>query len=177
MSGSKVSWHRIIRVASLAAFAGGLGLLMHRLQRTPEQVDLTRYVQVELPSLLSAERPIHERIERLGQAPGLKPEEARKLLVDDVIPRLLKLKKGIEQVQTHTDETRALNGEYATVTDALIDACRNCVQVIDDPKVSTGEGWKRVRKQFADVQDAFQRWDEHVQAACVRNRLAKPTGH
>jgi len=170
-----VSWHRAIRVVCLLVFAGGLGLLLHKLQRTPEQEDLTRYVQVAVPSLRLAEQPIHERIERLGQAPGLKPDEARKLLVDDVIPRLLRLKKSVAEVQTRTDETRTLNGEYAQVTDAFIDACRACVQVIDDPKVSTGEGWKRVRKQFADVQDAFQRWDEHVQAACVRNRLAKPT--
>jgi hypothetical protein len=172
-----MKWHRAIRVASLLVFAAGIGLLIHRVSRSPEQQDLTRYVEVEVPSMLAAEQPIQERIDRLGQAPGLKPEEARKLLVDDVIPRLLKLKKGVEQIQTRTDETRWLNDEYLKVTDQLVDACRKCVQVIDDPKLPQVEGLKQVRERFAEVRKAYAAWDEHVQQACVRHRLAKPKAH
>src|SRR5262245_54355163 len=115
--------HRAIRLLSLLAFAGAIGLAIHRLSRSPEQQDPTHYVEAEVPGLLAAERPIEERIDRLGQAPGLSPEEARKLLRDDVIPRLLKLKKGVEQIQTRTDETRKLNDEYLQVTDQLVNAC------------------------------------------------------
>src|SRR5947209_1299751 len=103
---------RAIRILSLVAIAAGIGLGWHRLQRTPEQKDLTHYVEVELPALFEAERPIHASIERLGRAPGLKPEEARKLLVEEVIPRLLKLKKGAEGARTDTGETRGLNAGY-----------------------------------------------------------------
>lgn len=169
-------WHRAIRVALLLVFAAGLGLLIHRLERSPEQKDLTRYVEVEVPALLAVEQPIQSRIDRLGQAPGLKPDEARALLVDDVIPRLIKLRKAAGEVRTDTDETRQLHAEYLKVTDRLIEACRTCVRVIDDPKVSTGDGLKKVRDEFAAVRQAYSDWDEHVRQACVRHRLAPPTG-
>ena len=32
------------------------------------------------------------------------------------------------------------------------------------------------RERFADVRRAYQTWDGHVRMACVRNRLAPPTG-
>jgi hypothetical protein len=172
-----VSWHRVIRVASLLGLAAGIALLLHRLNRTPEQLDLTRYVEVEVPGILRVEKPIEERLDRLGQAPGLKPEEARALLVDDVIPRLLKLKKQVEQIDIKTIEVRALNDEYLKVTDRLIDACRACVRVIDDPKLPQAEGLKQVRERFREVHRAYRDWDEHVQAAARRHRLAKPAGH
>lgn len=169
-----MSWHRAIRVASLLVFAAGVGLLIHRLDRTPEQKDLTHYVEVEVPALVALEAPIQERIDRLGRAPGLKPEEARTLLVDDVIPRLIKLRKAAGDARTDTPETRQLHAEYLKVTDRLIEACRTSVRVIDDPKLSTSDGFKKVRDEFAAVRQAYVDWDEHVRQACVRHRLAPP---
>jgi hypothetical protein len=169
-----VTWHRAIRVLSLLVFAAGIGLLIHRLERSPEQKDLTHYVEAEVPALQAAEGPIQQRIERLGKAPGLKPEEARALLVDDVIPRLIKLRKAAGDARTETQETRTLHAEYLKVTDRLIEACRTCVRVIDDPKVSTVDGFKKVQAEFAAVRQAYFDWDEHVREACVRNRLAPP---
>src|SRR4051812_26918365 len=119
-----MTWHRVIRVASLLAFAAGITLLVHRLQRTPEQRDLTRYVEVEVPALLRAEQPIFSALERLNQAPGLKAEEARRLIVDDIIPRLIKLRKGAGEARADTDEVKQLKSEYLKVTDRLIEACR-----------------------------------------------------
>ncbi len=170
----KLNVHRVIRVGSLLVFAGACTLLYHRLKRTPEQEDLTRYVETEVPRLRAAEGPIQERIDRLGRAPGLKPEEARTLLVDDVIPRLIRLRKQAEELGGHTPELRALNDEYLKVTDTLIDACRSCVHVIDDPKLSTADGLKQVRDRFEAVRQAYRDWDAHVQEACRRHRLSPP---
>ena len=167
---------KILRVVTLIVFAAALGLLLHRLRRTPEQQELTHYVQVEIPSLFSIEQPIDERIARLNRAPGLKPEEARALLVDDVIPRLLSLRKQADGLQLHTDEARRLNQEYLGVVDQLVDACRACVRVIDDPKLPDGAGLVLVRERFADVHRALAAWDEDVRTTCVRHRLAKPSG-
>ena len=167
--------NRVVRVVSLVLFAVACGLLVHRLRRTPEQQELSHYVQVEIPSLFSVEAPIDERIARLDRAPGLKPEEARALLVDDVIPRLLGLRKQAEGLPLRTDEARRLNLEYLKVIDQLIDACRTCVRVIEDPKLPDGAGLVLVRERFADVHHALQGWDEHVRAACLRHRLAKPS--
>ncbi len=168
-----MSWHKIIRVICLLAAAGGVGLLLHRLNRTPEQKELSRYVEVEVPAVLALEAPIQDRIDRLGKAPGLKPEEARTLLVDDVIPRLIKLRKQVVDLKLETLEVKALNDEYAKVTDRLIDACRACVKVIDDPKVSTVDGMKQVKTEFAAVHDAYATWGENVKKSAARHRLAK----
>jgi hypothetical protein len=167
--------NRLIRVVSLLLFAVACGLAVHRFRRTPEQQELTRYVKIELPALFAAEEPIDERIARLGQVPGLKPDEARTLLVDDVIPRLVKLRRQAEGLRIDTDEARRLNQEFLGVTDELIDACRACVRVIDDPKLPDSAGLVVVRERFKDVRDAWRTWDEHVRQACVRHRLAKPT--
>lgn len=166
--------NRLIRVLSLLLFGAACGLAVHRLRRTPEQQELTRYVKIELPSLFAAEAPIDERIARLGKIPGLKPEEARALLVDDIIPRLVKMRRQAEGLALHTNEARQLNQEYLGVTDELIDACRACVRVIDDPKLPDGAGLLLVRERFTDVTNAWRTWDEHVRQACVRHRLAKP---
>src|SRR5581483_3592904 len=116
-SGTRLFWrsmsinaHRAIRIISLLVFAGACGLAWHKLRRTPEQEDLTRYVEVEVPRVTASEQPIQERIDRLGQAPGLKPDEARTLLIDDVIPRLIRLRKQAEELATdkRTREVRAL---------------------------------------------------------------------
>ena len=166
---------KLIRVLTLIVFAAACGLLLHRLRRTPEQQELTHYVQVEIPSLFSLEQPIDERIARLNQAPGLKPEEARSLLVDDVIPRLLALRKQAAGLPLQTAEARRLNGEYLAVVDQLVDACRACVRVIDDPKLPDGAGLVLVRERFADVHRALAAWDDDVRTTCVRHRLAKPS--
>src|SRR5262245_46241296 len=126
---------RLVRLVTLVAFGVAVGLLMHRLRRTPEQRDLTRYVQVDVPRLVASEQPIHERLQRLTTAPGLKPEEARALLVDEVVPRLIQLRRQAEGLNLETAETRQLNQEYLAATDQLIDACRACVRVIDDPQL------------------------------------------
>jgi hypothetical protein len=166
--------NRAVRIFTLLLFGVACGLAVHRFRRTPEQRELTHYVQVELPSLFAAEAPIEERIKRLGRSPGLKPEEARTLLVDDVIPRLLKLRRQAESLQLNTDEARQLNQQYITVTDQLIDACRSCVRVIDDPTLPAGAGLVVVRERFEDVRRAYRAWDEQVQRSCLRHRLAKP---
>jgi hypothetical protein len=169
--------HRAIRIAALLVFAGALGLAYQRLHRTPEQEDLTHYVERVVPSLLNGEAPIQERLARLGQAPGPSAAEARALLVDDVIPRLLKLRKQAVEVPTPTEETRALNDEYLAITDRLIEACRASVRVIDDPQRSTASGVAEVRGRFAEVATGYRAWDDHVRGACERHRLARPAGH
>jgi hypothetical protein len=159
---------------ALIGFLAGAGLAFHRLHRTPEQESLQRLVEVELPKIRPGEAAVNERIERLGRAPGLKPDEARALLVDDVIPRLVRLRKQVEELPRSETESRLLLDEYLKVTDQLVDACRTCVRIIDDPKLSTQDGLKQVRDRFAEVHRAYQAWDQHVAEACARHRLAPP---
>ena len=166
--------NRVIRLVCLLVFAGACGLLLHRLRRTPEQQELTRYVQIDLPALFAAEAPIDERLDRLRQVHGLTPEQARTLLVDDVIPRLIKLRHEVEAIELRTPDARRLNEEYLHVTDQLLDACRACVRVIDDATLPDGAGLVLVRERFADVRNAYRGWDEDVRRTCVRHHLARP---
>ena len=85
------------------------------------------------------------------------------------------LRRQAEGLSLHTDEARRLNQEYLGVVDQLIDACRACVRVIDDPKLPDGAGLVLVRERFADVHRALEAWDRDVRTACVRHRLAKPS--
>jgi hypothetical protein len=169
-----VSLDRILKILALLAFAVAGGLAMHRFRKSPEQADLERYVQSEVPKLLYSEQPIQERVDRLGRAPGLRPEEARALLIDDIIPRLLRLRRQAEALQMTTRSSRTLNDEYLAITDQLIDACRTCVRIIDDPKLPQAVGLGQVRARFAEVRRAYATWNQHVRDACVHHGLVPP---
>jgi hypothetical protein len=164
---------RVTRLCVLLAFACGIGLLVHRLRRTPEQKDLTRFVEVDVPRLRAAEQPIFDRVQRLD--PKLTPERARAVFVDEINPRLIALRKQAESLRSETRETRLLIDEYLQVTDRLIDACRAAVHAIDDPELPGGAGYLVVKEHFVDVDRARAAWDEHVRAACVQHRLAPPS--
>jgi hypothetical protein len=169
-----VNVHKIIRIAAVFLFAFGVGVGYHRLHRTPEQTALRQLVEDDLPKLRPSETAIYDRLDQLWRSPGLKPDEARRLLVDDVIPRLVRLRKQVEELPLPEAETRALLEEYLQATDQLIAACRTCVRIIDDPKLSTLDGMKQVRERFATVEGAFRTWDRHVTEACARHQLAAP---
>jgi hypothetical protein len=147
---------------------------VHRFRSTPEQRDLTHFVEVDVPRLKGSEQPIRERLERLDQKHALTPEAARTLLVDDLIPRLIALRRQAESVRSQTKETRLLLDEYLAVVDRLVDACRASVRVIDDPELPDGAGKLLVVEHFAEVDRARQAWDEHVRRACVQHHLTPP---
>jgi hypothetical protein len=160
---------------TLVTFACALGLLVHRLRRSPEQVAIQRYVELLAPPLLDAEKPIDAELERLTTTPGPSAREARALLVDDVIPRLLKLRRQAVEVALNAEPAvKPLADEYLQVTDRVIDACRACVRVIDDPSLPTGAGAVLVRERFADVATAHRAWEADVRRACEVYHLAPP---
>ena len=160
-----------LRLLVLTSLAAAAGLAMHRFRRSPEQKELAHYVEVELPALQRLEAPILFNIEKLAKAPGLKPPEARILIIDELIPQLLRLRKNAEALPLSTDEVRGLHAQYLRVVDQLIEACRTCLRVIDDPSVSTTQGYGRVMEQFAAAQTARRSWQTNVAASCRRHRL------
>jgi hypothetical protein len=156
----------------LLAFSSGVGLWVHRLRRTPDQDALRRLVEVQLPPLADQEAQIHAQIDRLGAAPGLAPAAARALLVDDVIPRLLRLRRAAEALREDpAPATRPLAAQYLALVDQLIDACRSCVRVIDDPSLPTGAGLVLVRERFIDVDRRRAAFEAALGRACATHRL------
>ncbi|MSP59936.1 MAG: hypothetical protein EXR72_06275 [Myxococcales bacterium] len=163
-----------LRVLSLAMAIGGAIWGWKKFRPSEEQVELTTYVELQVPSYLERERAIHGRLDRLSSAPGPSPAEARKLLVEDVIPRLIALRKVGESVQPRTPTVRSVNGEYLAAVDKLIDACRSSVRAIDDPGLSAEAGHHLVRQRFLDAGSAAKAWSTHLRDACVKAKLAPP---
>src|SRR5436305_962689 len=87
-----------MRLATVAILIAGIALAWSKFHPSDEQEELTRYVENMVPSYLEHEKAIYARLDRLEGRPGPTPEEARKLFVDDVIPRLIALRAQAQAV-------------------------------------------------------------------------------
>ena len=163
----------LLGIPVIAALAGSV-FAWRKFHVTDEQQELTRYVELQVPSLLDKERAIGERLDRLSASPGPSPIEARTLLVGDVMPRLVALRRQAASVEAHTAPLRAINEEYRAAVDKLIDACRTAVRAIDDPALTPELGQKLVREKFLDAGAAERGWSIHLAEACVAAKLAPP---
>jgi hypothetical protein len=160
-----------IGVMALVALAVGY----QRLHRSDEQVELAQYVEHEVPVLQAEESVLLGRLQPLSAVPGPSPETARKLLVDDVLPRLIALRKRASSIVTKTEVVRALRADYLAWLDRLAEACRTSVRAIDDPNADATRSAALLRQRFTEADEAAKRWNEHVRSACVQHRLAPPT--
>ena len=145
-----------------------------RLHRTDEQVELARYVEMELPSLMESERDVIGRLAPLSSRPGPSADKARALLVDDVTPRLIALRKRANAIVAQTEDVKSLVAGYLEWVDKLIDACRASVRAIDDPALDATAGLADIARKFALADAAAERWTTHVRAACERHHLLAP---
>lgn len=149
--------------------------LYQRYHRSDEQTELMRYVEVDVPALDQVQAPIVRRIEGLLAARGLTAAEARRMLVDELTPDLVKLRRLAEAPlrASRTSEVTTLATEYRTIIEDLIDACRTAVRVIDDPKLGGAEGLTQVRTALRKAAERDRAWREHVAETTARLRLLK----
>jgi hypothetical protein len=167
--------HRGIRVAMVLVIAAGFGLLNHRMKRTAEQVELARYVEREVPPLLEEEQQIVDGIGATYANKTLTPAGARSRFIDDIQPRLTRLRHRAEALSPTTLTVRQLAADYLGVLDAWIETVRTAVHAIDDPKITTEVALASVRERMADAAAADQRWRARVVETCEHHHLAKPT--
>ena len=167
--------HRAIRIALLLVVAGGIGLLAHRLKRTDEQVELARYVELQLPPLLEEERSAVEALDHLLADKTLAAPAARKRLVDDITPRLVHVRRRAEALSPATLTVRQLAAQYLLVLDAWTEACRTAIRAIDDPKLSTEAGLLAVKERLIDAAQLSKRFDAEVVHTCQQHRLSPPS--
>lgn len=167
--------HRAIRLGSLIAFLIGVGIYLYRAQKTPEQSELTAYVEGTLPRLESTEIRIDEQLVQLTRAPGLAPPAARALLVDEIIPSLLALRKQAAERKYDTEAVKALARSYDEVVLAQIEACRTAVRVIDDSTLDTKTAAAKVRSAFVEAGARRKMWKAEIEAACKAQGLLRPT--
>lgn len=167
--------HRAIRVASLFTLLIGLGIYGVRSQRTPEQEELRTYVEISLPLLASTETRIDQKMTQLGRVPGLPPEAARRLLVDDIIPNLLALRSQSNERKFQTLAVIGLQHAYDEVVLAQIEACRTSVRVIDNSKLDTETAMAKVKRAFADAGIKRAAWKTQLAQTCAAHGLVQPS--
>lgn len=152
---------RIGIVAMLAIVATALYVRYHK---SDEQVDLIRYVETDLPALDLVEAPLVSRIQALLDEKHRPPEDVRRELSDELMPGLIRLRKSAEAPlnAARTAPVRALAAEYRETIEALIEACRAALRVIDDPKMDPMEGMMQVRRALYSAAEKNQTWRRHV---------------
>ena len=150
-------------------------VMYSRYHQTTEQVELVRYIENELPALDLYEGPIVARLQQLLADKGKSPEAARRELVDELMPALVRLRKLAEAPvrAATTPPVQQLAEEYRASVDAFIDACRTALHVIDDPKLDAQAGASQVQAAFARAAERSQAWRTHVAETTARLRLLK----
>lgn len=166
--------HRLVRFVLLLAIAAGVGLASHRMRRSEEQIELARYVERQLPPLLDEEQAISEELSALLANKTLPAPEARKRLVDDITPRLVRLRRRAEALSPTTVTVRQLAAQYLTGIDAWTEAARTAVRAIDDPKLSTEAGVVAVRERLAEAAREARKFGEQLVQTCEHHHLAAP---
>ncbi|MEO6950358.1 MAG: hypothetical protein ABI321_00990 [Polyangia bacterium] len=166
--------HRIVRTLLFLMIAAGVGLAIHKTRRTDEQLELTHYVEHDLRPLVLEEQSIAEALSALFADKTLPPAAARHRLVDELNPRLIKLRRAAEALSPSTRTVRTLAAEYLRVVDAWTEAARTAVRAIDEPTLSTEAGMVAVHERLADAARASQLFSEHVVSTSRMHRLAGP---
>jgi hypothetical protein len=160
-----------IRVASVIMLLVGVVVALRKYGETPEQVELRRYMTLAVPVFLSEMADVGARFDDLSRAGGPGPAEARARLVDELMPRLVRLRKRAGDVEAKTAAVRAGNDELLTVLDRWLEACRGGIRAIDDPALAGEEGFRRVRADRRAADDAAREWVTHLRERCEKAGL------
>jgi hypothetical protein len=165
-----------MRIGIIAMLAVVAALLYTRYHKSDEQLDLIRYVEADIPALSQVEAPLVSRIQVLLDEKHRKPEDVRRELVDELMPGLVRLRKLSEAPMqaARTPPVQALAKEYRDNVEALIDACRSVLRVIDDPKLDAQAGYMQVHAALRNAAEKSATWRRHVSETRDRLRLGPP---
>ena len=161
---------RFFQLLTVLLLVAAIALAYHRFHRTPAELELRQYVEFEVPGLTAAEAPIRQGIASLLRAPGLSITQARQLLVDDLMPRLVALHKMSNPRFARSPDVQQLKAEYTAIIDRLIESCRRCIHLIDDPKADGAKQFRHFQDELQAVTEAFTAWSHHVQVVYQRKR-------
>jgi hypothetical protein len=164
-----------MRLGIVAMLSVTGAFLYTRYHQTDEQAELVRYVETDLPPLDAVEGPIVQSMQALLSSRDTKPEEARRVLVDELMPRLVRLRTLADAPlrASRTPAVKALASEYRATVEDFIDACRTAVRVIDDPKLDARDGLAQVQAAFHRAAERSQAWRGHVAQTSSNLRLLK----
>ncbi len=163
-----------MRIGILCMLATAAVFLYGRYHKSDEQLDLIRYVEIDIPALDNVEMPLVLRIQALLEEKRRQPEDVRHEIVDDLMPGLVRLRKLSEAPlrAARTQPVKALAAEYQNSVESLIAACRAMLQVIDDPKLDANTGFAQVRAALHAAAQKNQEWRRHLEKTRDEQRLA-----
>jgi hypothetical protein len=166
-----------MRLGILAMLAVVLAFFYVRYHKSDEQIDLIRYVEIDLPALDRVEAPLVDRLESLLDEKHRPPAEVRSELAGELMPGLVRLRKLSEAPlgAARTPPVKALAAEYRETVEALIESCRAALRVIDDPKLDAREGLQQVRSAIRTAAEKNRAWRQHVAATRDLLHLAPPS--
>lgn len=167
-----------LRLATIGMLVAGVVVAARKYSTTPEQDELTRFATLTVPVYLADVADAQARFDRVtspdshGADGGtLTPAEARAMLVDDLMPALIRVKKRASLVETSAASVRASNEEYLAAVDKLIEAGRTAVRAIDDPLLSGEAGYKQMRQRRREAHEALGAWMMHLRERCEKAGL------
>lgn len=165
-----------MRIGIIAMLAVIAVLWWRRNHQSDDQLDLIRYVEIDLPALSYVEAPVVERLNALFDEKTRKPEDVRRELADDLMPALIRLRKAAEAPQkgAKTDRVRVLADEYFAYVEALIAVGRTAIRVIDDSQMNPQEGFMQLRGSLRAAAEKNSAWRRHVHDASEGLGLAPP---
>lgn len=166
-------WFMRLGIVAMLSVTGAF--VYTRYHQTAEQVELVRYVEIDLPSLDGVERPIVQNMQTLLESRSTRPEDARRMLVDELMPQLIRLRKLADAPvrASQTPVVKALATEYRLTIDEFIEACRTAVRVIDDPQLQARAGLVQVQAAFQHAAERSQAWRSHVAETSAKLHLLK----
>lgn len=142
---------------------------------SPEQEEMIRYVEVNIPALEYHEAPILSQLDALLRDKSLRPESARKQLADELMPALVRLRKVADGPVSvaKTPPVKQLAEEYRQSVEELINVCRTTIRVIDDPKLGEREGYQQVLDSLRRAIAQNRTWRDHVAETTHRLQLGQ----
>src|SRR5262245_23486573 len=88
----------LVRIATVGMLLFAVVVAARKWRTPPGQDELMRFAELTVPAYLDEVAQAEARLDRLFSAPVPSAEEARALLVDEVMPLLIRAKKHASQV-------------------------------------------------------------------------------
>ena len=157
----------VLRLATATMLIVALVHWYRKNRSTDEQEELSRFVELTVPSYLGYVADVEGRIDRLYAQSATTAAQARATLVDEVMPALIRARKHAASVPTRAPSVRALNDEYQAALERLMEVERAAVRAIDDPSLSAEEGHRQVKNRRHEADEALRKWMEDVRERCL----------
>ena len=160
----------LVRIVTLAMLVAAVVTLWRRHRDEPAQEELVRYATLTVPGYLEDLERLHALLDRL-QVPGVTPAAARAVLVDELMPWIIRMRRRAEAVTVAAAPVRASNAEYLGALDRYMDMDRAAVRAIDDPGQPGADGQQAFLARRREADEAVRQFLGGLRTRCEQAGL------